>query len=203
MFRFWDLEEASLKVLVGLGNPGARYGSTRHNVGFWVMDSVALKLGIRMSSHKFHGILGEGRVSGEKILLVKPQTFMNRSGQCVLSIMNFFQLPLGELLVVYDELALDVGRIRIKGKGSAGGHNGMKSIIESLQSDAFSRLRIGIGKTPPFMDAADYVLQTPGKAEREILQKSVITGTSVCLSWLEEGLDPTMNRFNGKQEEGL
>jgi len=174
-------------VVVGLGNPGAAYQGTRHNVGFEVIDRLATHLGIEVQKKKFGARVGEGQVEGKQVLLAKPQEFMNLSGQAVSAIVGFYRLPLDHLLVVADDVALEPGRIRLRAKGSAGGHNGLTDIIEKLKSQEFARLRIGIGSAGD-EDMADYVLSRPAEREREILDRAAETAQQAALCWITKGL---------------
>ena len=188
-----------MKVIVGLGNPGSRYERTRHNLGFWVIDRLAERWAVPLTRHKFNGKYGEGMAHGEKVVLVKPQTFMNRSGETVGPLVNYFQLDLENLLVVYDDMALASGMIRVRGQGSAGGHNGVANIIHHLGRTDFPRLRIGIGQPPPHLDSADYVLQGIGGPELIILEEAALSGADAVELWIKDGLNSVMNHFNRKQ----
>jgi PTH1 family peptidyl-tRNA hydrolase len=188
-----------VKIIVGLGNPGARYANTRHNLGFWVVDLLASRWQLALTKRKFQSAVAEGMVKGEKVILVKPQTFMNRSGEAVGPLVRFFGASLSDVLVIYDDMALDPGVIRIRARGSAGGHNGMKSIIAHLGSEEFPRLRLGIGAPPGEIDSADYVLQGVSGAEHKILQKACILAADAVELWLSQGVEPAMNFYNRKQ----
>jgi PTH1 family peptidyl-tRNA hydrolase len=188
-----------LKVIVGLGNPGLRYDKTRHNLGFWTIDLLSEKWQIPLTKHKFQAKYGEGRAHGEKIVLVKPQTFMNRSGESVAGLVNFYQLDLADLLVIYDDLSLAPGMLRIRGSGSAGGHNGVTNIIHHLKSSEFPRLRLGIGSPPPYLDAAEYVLQGIDNAEIKILEDACQRASEAVELWLKEDLLAAMNHYNRRQ----
>ncbi|MDI9484874.1 MAG: aminoacyl-tRNA hydrolase [Bacillota bacterium] len=192
---------ADLKVIVGLGNPGLRYAHTRHNLGFWVTDGLSRRLEIPLTKHKFGAKLGEGRAHGRRVILLQPQTFMNRSGQAVGDLVNFYQLDLENLLVVYDDLDLAPGFLRIKGSGSAGGHRGMADIIQRLGSDGFPRLRIGIGQPPPFLSAADYVLQGIDGPERKILEDAAERASEAAEMWLHRDITAVMNLYNRRQAQ--
>ena len=148
-------------LIVGLGNPGREYESTRHNAGFLVVDRLAEKMGISVSTRKFLGFTGSGMLGGEKVLLLKPQTYMNASGESVRAAADFYKLEPAQVIVVYDDISLDVGSVRIRAKGSAGGHNGMKSIIAHLGTEEYPRVRVGIGDKPPGMDLAGYGRHEP------------------------------------------
>lgn len=188
-----------MKVIVGLGNPGSRYEQSRHNLGFWVIDLLAERWTIPLTKHKFQGKYGEGIVHGEKVVLVKPQTFMNRSGETVGPLVDYFHVDLEDLFIIYDDMALAAGMIRVRGQGSAGGHNGVANIIDHLGSTDFPRLRIGIGQPPSYMDSADYVLQGIGEEELIILQEAVVSGADAAELWIKDGLNSVMNRYNRKQ----
>lgn len=188
-----------LRVIVGLGNPGLRYAQTRHNLGFWVIDRLSERLEIPLTKHKFGAKYGDGLVRGQRLMLVKPQSFMNRSGRPVADIVNFYQLELDHLLVVYDDMDLAPGFLRVKGSGSAGGHKGMADIIQQLGSDAFPRLRVGVGQPPPFLSAADYVLQGIDGADTKILEEAATRAAQAAEMWLQEDILSVMNLYNRKQ----
>ena len=156
-----------LTIIVGLGNPGRKYESTRHNVGFMTVDLIAQKFGIKVNRLKHRALTGEGRIDGERVLLAKPQTFMNLSGESVREIVEYYKVPVENLIVIYDDADLQAGVLRIRPKGSSGTHNGMKSVIYHLRSDSFPRIRIGIGRAPEGWDLADYVLGEFGGNEAE------------------------------------
>ena len=182
-------------LIVGLGNPGKEYARTRHNVGFAVVDSLAGQLGIDVTAKKFGGLLGQGRYEDKKLIVVKPQQYMNCSGHVVASVLGFYKLAISDIMVVADDMALDPGVIRLRGKGSAGGHNGLADIVEKLGSDEFARLRVGIGKSA-FPDARDYVLGEPSKEEKELIANGIKNAHQALLCWLTDGLEKAMNRFN-------
>ncbi len=188
-----------MKVIVGLGNPGLRYAKTRHNLGFWVVDLLGQRWQIPLTKHKFKAKYGEGVVNGERLILVKPQTFMNRSGEAVGDIARFYHLPIEDLLIIYDDLALAPGLIRIKGSGSSGGHNGMANIIDHLSSQKFPRLRIGIGQPPPQMDTADYVLQVFDQGEIKMIEDACCDAADAVEMWLNKDILSVMNYYNKKQ----
>lgn len=184
-----------MKVIAGLGNPGQRYAATRHNAGFRAIDVLASRWGIDVGREKFHAWFGSGPVGGETVALVKPTTFMNRSGQAVLAVGRFYQIELSDLLVVLDDFALPLGRIRVRGRGSAGGHNGLSDIITRLGTDAFARLRIGVGEA--IGDPARYVLERFSEQEESIVGRVVERAADAAECWLESGTEAAMNRFNG------
>ena len=173
-------------LVVGLGNPGAEYAKTRHNAGFLAIDELAARAGVRMDRARFKGLTGEGTLGGVRVLFLKPQTFMNLSGESVREAAAFYHIEPSNIIVIYDDVTLDVGRLRVRGKGSDGGHNGMKSIIYQLNSDAFARVRIGVGKKPhPEYDLASWVLSTFSEAELLELNKafdSVEKGVELLLA---------------------
>ena len=159
-------------VIVGLGNPTAQYEGTRHNAGFDVIDVLAEKYNISVDARKCRAFCGKGVIAGQKVLLVKPQTYMNLSGESVGGIVNYYKIdPESELLVIYDDISLDVGQLRIRKKGSAGGHNGIKSIIAHLGTTVFPRIKVGVGEKPKNYDLADYVLGHFSKQERELMEE--------------------------------
>ena len=160
-------------LVVGLGNPGAQYENTRHNAGFLALDALAARLGVRIDRTKFRALVGEAMIAEHRVLLVKPQTFMNLSGEAVREAASFYHVPPENVIVVYDDVLLPVGRLRVRGKGSDGGHNGIKSIIACLGSDAFPRIKLGVGERPsPEYDLADFVLSRFGESERAALASS-------------------------------
>lgn len=185
------------KVIIGLGNPGKEYCGTRHNVGFMAVDLLAEKLGTDVRQKKFSSLTGQTLFEGKKLILVKPQEYMNRSGQAVATVKGFFKLENDDLLVITDDMALDPGVIRIKPKGSAGGHNGLKDIIEKLGTTDFSRLRIGIGKSP-YADSRNYVLGKIGSDEIEDVESAISKSVQAVFCWLREGIGSAMNQFNEK-----
>jgi len=184
-----------MKIVVGLGNPGDEYIDTRHNMGFKVIDSLAEALGIEVRKRKFGSRFGSGEFSDKKLILLKPWQFMNRSGQAVATAVGFYKLGVGDLLVVTDDMDLEVGRIRIRAKGSAGGHNGLADIIEKLGTSEFARCRIGIGQSGR-EDAVDYVLDKPTTAEKPLLAGAIEKAREAVLCWIEYGTGKTMNDFN-------
>lgn len=191
-------------LVVGLGNPGSQYDTTRHNVGFEVAERFAYDHGIKLNIKKHRGIIGQGMVGGEKVLVVKPQTYMNLSGECISELLRFYKLDFkSNLIVVYDDTSLDVGALRIRKKGSAGGHNGIKSIIQHLGSNEFIRIKVGVGEKPPGWDLANYVLGRFGKEELPDIVKIVETSSKAAEKIITDGVDVAMNLFNqtGKQND--
>jgi PTH1 family peptidyl-tRNA hydrolase len=188
-----------MKMVVGLGNPGDRYENTRHNAGFKVIDSLAEALRTDVRKKKFGARLGTGGYAGKKLILLKPWQFMNLSGQAVVKALRFYKLSLSDLLVITDDMALEPGRIRIRAKGSAGGHNGLDDIIEKLGTSDFGRLRIGIGSSEQEV-AVGYVLDSPTETQRPVLAKAIDRARDAVLCWIEHGIDRAMNEFNGPDE---
>jgi len=186
---------AELKLVVGLGNPGPEYAETRHNLGFKVIEALDEALGIAVKQQKFGARIGEGHCQGRKVMLMKPWQFMNRSGQAVATAVGFYKLDLVNLIVITDDMALETGKIRLRAKGSAGGHNGLADIIAKLGSSEFARCRVGVGQCPgPW--AVDYVLGRPGEDERPLLNEAIIRARDAVRCWLESGIERTMNDFN-------
>lgn len=183
-------------IIVGLGNPGKKYDGTRHNVGFDCIDMLAMQHQILVNKIKFKALIGEGVIEGHPVILVKPQTFMNLSGESVLKIMQFYKLSPENLIVVYDDVDTDFGKIRIRKKGSAGTHNGMRHIVYLLQRDDFPRVRIGIGKSDR-IPLHDFVLQRFNTADSKIAQESIQKAADAVASILKENIDQAMNHFNG------
>ena len=189
---------SAMYIIVGLGNPGRRYEHTRHNIGFITVDYLAEKHGIRINKIKHKALVGEGMISGQKVLLVKPQTYMNLSGQSVREILSFYKPDIANLIIVYDDVDLPMGRLRIRPSGSSGTHNGMRSIIYDIQRDDFPRLRIGIGGERK-MRLADYVTGGFGKEERKLMEGSVLRAVSALESILDNGIERAMNEYNSKE----
>jgi PTH1 family peptidyl-tRNA hydrolase len=183
-----------MKLIVGLGNPGRRYEATRHNVGFRVMDALAERHHIEWESARAEAIIGRWRAAS--VLLAKPLTFMNASGQAVLDLLQFYKIELADLLVVVDDTNLALGRLRARGAGSAGGHNGLKSVIGVLGSGAFARLRIGVGRGDARRDLADHVLAKFEPQERLVVSEAIERATEAVELFVAEGIEPVMNRFN-------
>lgn len=185
-----------MKLVAGLGNPGRKYEQTRHNVGFQVAAKLAERFGQSTPRSKFQGEVVEASVGAEKLLVLCPHTYMNRSGSSILAARDFYKLELAELIVVCDDLSLPLGKLRIRAKGSSGGQNGLKDIIERLGSDEFPRLRIGIESPPPGWDAADYVLSKFTKDDRAEIDVAVSRAADAVECWVREGIESCMNRYN-------
>lgn len=186
----------NLYIVIGLGNPGSRYENTRHNVGFDTIDRLAEKYGIKVSRLKHKALIGEGFIGDKKVVLVKPQTYMNLSGESVRDVVEWFKTPLDRVIIIYDDIDLAVGSIRVRPRGSSGTHNGMKSVIYQLQSDEFPRIRIGIGKPPEGWDLADYVLSRFGEEERKLIDESIQRAAEAAVSIMDSGVERTMSVFN-------
>ncbi|EGC84269.1 aminoacyl-tRNA hydrolase [Anaerococcus hydrogenalis] len=185
--------------IVGLGNPGMQYENTRHNAGFISIDYLARKYDIDVRKIKFKSLIGQGVISGHKVMLVKPQTYMNNSGEAIREIFNYFDFDHDKLIVIYDDIDIDFGSIRIRKKGSAGTHNGMKSIIYNLQFDDFPRIKVAVGKKPEYMDLANFVLSGFSKKEAKIIEEEVMLLSDAIEMILEEGIDKTMSIYNSKR----
>lgn len=185
-----------MKLIVGLGNPGREYAATRHNVGFDTITALCDKYNIRLDTRKFKGLCGSGYINGQKVLLIQPQTYMNNSGECIREAADFFKVENEDIAVICDDINLDVGRLRIRGKGSAGGHNGLKSIIAHLGGEDFPRFRIGVGKKPDGWDLADHVLARFPKEDDEIIREMIkLTGDAVA-EWIASDIGTSMNKYN-------
>ena len=191
----------SIAAVVGLGNPGRQYENTRHNAGFLVVDLLAEAFGIVLQERKFRASWGTGNVKGQKLLLLKPLSFMNRSGEPVGEIARYFSYSPGRILVVHDDLDLPLGRIRLAQRGGPGGHRGLVSIIEHLGGQDFPRLKLGIGRPAHGEPVEAYVLDAPYPGDRETFHKMVVRGAEVVRTVLSEGLVTAMNRFNRREAE--
>lgn len=187
-------------IIVGLGNPDRKYVNTRHNIGFEVIDAIAEKNGIVLGEKKHKAVIGKGMVAGQKAVLVKPLTYMNLSGESVRSVIDFYKVDeKSELIVISDDISLDVGQIRIRKRGSAGGHNGLKNIILNLGHDSFIRVRMGVGDKPTKLDLADYVLGHFLQEERDAVNESVRTATLAIETVITDGPDAAMNKYNSRK----
>lgn len=189
-------------IIVGLGNPTREYEGTRHNVGFEVIDALADKYNISVDARKHRAFIGKGIVEGQKVILAKPQTYMNLSGESVRSLLDHYKVDEEqELIVLYDDVSLDVGQLRIRAKGSAGGHNGIKSIIAHVGHQIFPRIKIGVGEKPNKYDLADYVLGRFTKAEREIMEDGYEKAIAAIEQIIEGDMEGAMNKYNRKKKE--
>ncbi len=186
-------------IIVGLGNPTKEYEGTRHNVGFDVIDALADKYNISVTEREKRAFCGKGIIEGQKVILVKPQTYMNLSGESVRGLLDYYKVDTEtELLVIFDDISLDVGQLRIRKKGSAGGHNGIKNIIQHLGSNVFQRIKVGVGEKPKEYDLADYVLGHFSKAEREVMQDGYKNAIEAVEMIVRGDIDSAMNTFNKK-----
>lgn len=187
-------------LIVGLGNPGKEYVRTRHNCGFRALDILADKLGCKVDKGKFQGLYGQCTYRGSKLLLLKPQTYMNLSGRSVLQLSAYFNVPPQRIIVMFDDISLEPGRLRIRSDGSAGGHNGIKSIISELGSQEFPRVKIGVGSKPtPEYDLADWVLSSFSAQEEKALAPALERAADAALCIIDHGIPETANRFNGSK----
>ena len=185
-------------LIVGLGNPGREYETTRHNAGFRALDILANKLGCKVDKLKYQGLYGQVSYKGMKLLLLKPQTYMNLSGRSVLQLSAFFRVPPKNIIVMFDDISLDPGRLRVRADGSAGGHNGIKSMIQELGSQDFPRVKIGVGAKPhPDFDLADWVLSHFTAQEEKALQPALERAADAALAIIDHGIYEAANRFNG------
>jgi PTH1 family peptidyl-tRNA hydrolase len=183
-----------LKLIVGLGNPGRKYAKTRHNLGYMVLDHIADDLGINIDKTGFKGEYVIIKYLDQDVMLLKPTTFMNNSGASVSEAMRYFKITPDDLLIIYDEMALDPGVLRLRPGGSSGSHNGVQSVIDHLQTDQFKRMRLGIGKPPS--SGIDYVLGKPSKEDRKLIDEAIIKASEATLDYLKHGFSHAMNQFN-------
>lgn len=186
-----------MKLIAGLGNPTPQYEGTRHNVGFEVLDRMAEQYRIPLDTAKHKGFYGKGRVEGQQVILLKPMTYMNLSGESVAEAARYFKIAPEDVIVVYDDINLDVGRLRIRPKGSAGGHNGMKNIIAHLGTDVFPRIRVGVGMKPPRMDLAAYVLSRFSAEEQAVMEAAYDRACQAAVLLLQGQMEQAMNTYNG------
>lgn len=184
-----------MKLIVGLGNPGKEYEGTRHNCGFMVVDKLAEKLNVRVDQNKFKGLYIKFKYRGEDVILLKPQTYMNLSGESVIATMQFFKIDKEDVLVIYDDLDMPVGKLRIRKTGSAGGHNGIKSIIAHLNSQDFKRIRVGIDRHN-YMKVVDYVLSRFSKVEIEAITQGIENAANAIIDYLDHNFEYIMNQYN-------
>jgi len=186
-------------IIAGLGNPGREYVNTRHNAGFMAIDALAKKYGIDVTEKKHKALIGKGIIEGQKVILAKPQTYMNNSGESLRELSDYYKPDTEtEIIVIYDDITLDVGGLRVRKKGSAGGHNGMKSIIAHLGTEEFQRIRVGIGEKPPRMDLADWVLGHFAKEDAENLETALNEAVNATVMLMNGQVDEAMNRYNRK-----
>ena len=190
-------DSQALFLIVGLGNPGREYRLTRHNIGFLAVDAIAKGAGISLGKVQFKALIGQGKINGQKIILAKPQTYMNLSGQAVCGILKFYKIPKENLLVIHDDIDLPFGTIRIRPGGGSAGQKGIGSIIERLGTQDFARMRLGLGRPPGQMDPKDYVLQSFSKTDEAFLQSFLQKAGEAVSEFVSHGLDAAMNRYNG------
>ena len=184
-------------MIVGLGNPGLQYDETRHNAGFMAIDLLAKSLNVEITKHKFESLYADCKIGDKRILLIKPQTYMNNSGRAVLAASSFYKIPTSKILVIFDDISLDIGNIRIRRKGSAGGHNGVKDIIELLGTDEIMRIKVGVGQKPnPQYDLVKWVLGKIPNEQREVFNKSLETTADAAKTIVNSGIDKAMNAYS-------
>ena len=188
--------DTSTKLIVGLGNPGKEYDGTRHNIGFAVVDAFARQQGITVAKKEHQALTGDGRIGDARVFLMKPQTFMNLSGQSVAAFLRMKPLELSDILVVTDDITLPLGKLRLRAEGSAGGHNGLKSLIAHLHGQAFPRLRFGVGAPRDPSVQIDFVLGRFGRGEQADVEDGIERALAALELWLSEGIQPAMNQFN-------
>ena len=188
-------------IIAGLGNPGREYEGTRHNVGFMTLDALADKYNIDVREKAFKGLIGKGMIEGNKVILVKPQTYMNLSGECIRQVMDYYKVDPSEFIVIYDDISLVPGGIRIRKKGSAGGHNGIKNIIANLGSSVFPRIKVGVGEKPKGYDLADYVLGKFSKEDRVLMEEGYDLACEASALIMQGAIDQAMNEYNQKKKE--
>lgn len=186
-------------LIAGLGNPSREYEKTRHNVGFDTIDILADKLGVSIAEKKHKALCGKGVIGGEKVLLIKPQTFMNLSGESVRDAADFYKIDPAHIIIIYDDISLEPGQLRIRTKGSAGGHNGIKNIIAQLGSQDFPRVKVGVGAKPDRMDLAAYVLSRFSQTERPLMEDAFRDAADAVEMMIIDGASAAMNRYNGKK----
>lgn len=198
-----EIQERRMKMVIiaGLGNPTKEYENTRHNIGFMAIDALADKYNIHVMDCKHKALIGKGIIGGTKVILAKPLTYMNLSGEAIRAIVDYYKVdPTSELIVIYDDISLDVGQLRIRKKGSAGGHNGIKNIIAHLGDDTFLRIKIGVGEKPKGYDLADYVLENFSKEDLEVMRESLEKVDGAVNLMLEDKVDAAMNKYNKKSK---
>lgn len=187
-------------LIAGLGNPTKEYDKTRHNVGFSVIDVLADRYRIDISEKKHKALCGRGVIEGQKVILLKPQTFMNLSGESIRAAADYYKIEPEEMIVIYDDISLDPGQLRIRLKGSAGGHNGIKNIIANLGTQDFPRIKVGVGAKPPRMDLADYVLSRFGAGEQKLMEEAFGEAAEAAVMMMTDGAERAMNHFNAKKK---
>ena len=188
-------------LIVGLGNPGVEYAATRHNIGFDMITYLSDKYNIPVNSREGKALVGKGMLAGEKVMLAQPQTYMNLSGESVRALMDYYKIDIEDLMVIYDDISLDVGQIRMRGKGSAGGHNGIKNIIQHTGTQEFARIKIGVGQKPEGGDLVKHVLGRFSKEEDGMFRDVFALAEEGLLAWLQEDMKSAMNKVNGRRIE--
>lgn len=195
-----DRKDKKMKLIVGLGNPGREYVNTRHNAGFFVIEKLAYTLGVDISEKKYKGLYTKVRIEDERVILLEPQTYMNRSGESVRAFMDYFKIEPSDVYVIYDDINLEPGNLRIRLKGSAGGHNGIKSLIEHMGTSDFPRIKIGVGEKPQKMDLADYVLGRFSEGDRKLLEEAADNAIEGLKLMINGRNDAAMNMYNLKKK---
>jgi peptidyl-tRNA hydrolase, PTH1 family len=198
MIFFRQKKGRNMYIIVGLGNPTREYQATRHNIGFDVITRLSDDFNIPLDFKKHKAICGKGMIEGEKVVLAQPQTYMNLSGESVRELVDFYKVSPCEIIVIYDDISLEVGQLRLRGKGSAGGHNGIKSIIQHLGSDEFLRIKVGVGDKPKGWDLADYVLSRFKEDEQPIIRDAIKNSSEAVKTIIKDGMEPAMNLYNRK-----
>lgn len=188
-------------IIAGLGNPTKEYDKTRHNVGFSVIDVLADQYNIDVSERKHKALCGRGAIEGQKVVLMKPQTFMNLSGESIRAAVDFYKVEPEDIIIVYDDVSLEPGQLRIRLKGSAGGHNGIKNIIAHLGTQEFPRIKVGVGAKPPRMDLAAYVLSRFSQGEQKLMDEAFKEAAEAAVMMMTDGADRAMNHYNTKKKE--
>lgn len=188
-------------IIAGLGNPTKEYDKTRHNVGFSVIDVLADRYRIDVSERKHKALCGRGAIEGQKVVLMKPQTFMNLSGESIRAAVDFYKADPEEVIIIYDDISLEPGQLRIRLKGSAGGHNGIKNIIAHLGTQEFPRIKVGVGAKPPRMDLAAYVLSRFSQEEQKLMDDAFLAAADAAVMMMTDGADRAMNHYNTKKKE--
>ncbi len=189
-----------MRIIIGLGNPTEKYQATRHNIGWDAITRIADDYNIALNQNKHKAICGTGYIEGEKVILAQPVTYMNLSGESVRELVDYYKVSAQDIIVIYDDISLDVGQLRIRKKGSAGGHNGIKSIISHLGTDEFPRIKIGVGEKPKDWDLADYVLSRFKEDEEKVIREALKDSSDACRMIISDGMDAAMNKYNKKKE---
>lgn len=188
-------------IIAGLGNPTKEYSGTRHNIGFEVIDRLADDCRIDVSMKKHKAICGKGYIGGQKVILCKPQTYMNLSGESIRELADYYKVAPEDIIIIFDDISLEPGQLRIRAKGSAGGHNGIKSIIAHLGTQEFPRVKVGVGEKPKGWDLADYVLSRFGGEDRKVMDEAVKEASSAVMMMITDGVDVAMNKYNAKKKQ--